>query len=139
MENQSEELKKKLYDDQYKLFMDDRYTIGSDTIPAGMLCHPRGFGSFARIIAYMRERNVPVEYIVKKLTSMPAEMYRLEGRGVLKAGMKADICLMDYENVKDQATFEDPRQRATGVEALYIKVFRLLSMAILQEFWQAMP
>ena len=27
---------------------------------------------------------------------------------------------MDYENVKDQATFEDPRQRATGVEALYI-------------------
>lgn len=68
----------------------------------------------------MRERNVPVEYIVKKLTSMPAEMYRLEGRGVLKAGMKADICLMDYENVKDQATFEDPRQRATGVEALYI-------------------
>ena len=120
VENQSEELKKKLYDDQYKLFMDDRYTIGSDTIPAGMLCHPRGFGSFARIIAYMRERNVPVEYIVKKLTSMPAEMYRLEGRGVLKAGMKADICLMDYENVKDQATFEDPRQRATGVEALYI-------------------
>ena len=120
VENQSEELKKKLYDDQYKLFMDDRYTIGSDTIPAGMLCHPRGFGSFARIIAYMRERNVPVEYIVKKLTSMPVEMYRLEGRGVLKAGMKADICLMDYENVKDQATFEDPRQRATGVEALYI-------------------
>ena len=55
----------------------------------------------------MRERNVPVEYIVKKLTSMPAEMYHLEGRGVLKAGMKADICLMDYENVKDQATFED--------------------------------
>ena len=120
VETQSEELKKKLYDDQYKLFMDDRYTIGSDTIPAGMLCHPRGFGSFARIIAYMRERNVPVEYIVKKLTSMPAEMYHLEGRGVLKAGMKADICLMDYENVKDQATFEDPRQRATGVEALYI-------------------
>ena len=24
------------------------------------------------------------------------------------------------KNVKDQATFEDPRQRATGVEALYI-------------------
>ena len=39
---------------------------------------------------------------MKKLTSMPAEMYHLEGRGVLKAGMKADICLMDYENVKDR-------------------------------------
>ena len=63
VENQSEELKKKLYDDQYKLFMDDRYTIGSDTIPAGMLCHPRGFGSGS----FIEERKGDM----KKLTSMP--------------------------------------------------------------------
>lgn len=34
--------------------------------------------------------------------------------------MKAGYLSYGYENVKDQATFEDPRQRATGVEALYI-------------------
>lgn len=119
-ENQTPELKKKLIDDQYHLFMDERYTIGSDTIPTGILCHPRGFGSFARIISRMRKRGVPVEYIIKKLTSMPAEMYHLKDRGLLKPGMKADICIMDYERVRDTATFENPRSRAEGILSLYV-------------------
>lgn len=120
IENQTEELKEKLYDDQYRLFTDDRYTVGSDTIPTGILCHPRAFGSFARIIAHMRERSVPAEYIIKKLTSMPAQMYHLEDRGLLKPGMKADICLMDYEKVCDKATFGNPRRRPEGIHSLYV-------------------
>lgn len=120
VENQTEELKEKLYDDQYKLFLDKRYSIGSDTIPAGILCHPRGFGSFARIIAHMRDRNVPVEQIVQKLTSLPAQLYRLKDRGVLKEGMKADLCLMDYEKVRDTADFEHSRRQAEGIISLYV-------------------
>ncbi|MDY3919152.1 MAG: amidohydrolase family protein [Candidatus Limivivens sp.] len=120
VENQTPEMMEKLYDDQYKLFLDERYSIGSDTIPAGLLCHPRAFGSFSRIISRMRDRNVPVEYIIKKLTSMPAKIYRLEGRGLLKPGMQADICLMDYERVQDMATFADSRRRPEGVHSLYV-------------------
>lgn len=120
VENQTEELKEKLYDDQYRLFLDERYSIGSDTIPAGILCHPRAFGSFARIIAHMRDRGVPVETIVKKLTSLPAELYRLKDRGCLKEGMKADICLMDYGKVKDTAEFAVPRKQAEGIRSLYV-------------------
>ena len=74
VDNHTEAMREKLYEDQYHLFLDDRYTIGSDTIPAGILCHPRGFGAFSKIICMMRERGVPVEYIIKKLTSMPAKM-----------------------------------------------------------------
>lgn len=119
-ENQSPELREKLYEDQYRLFMDERYSIGSDSIPAGILCHPRAFGSFARTIAVMRDRKVPVEYIIKKLTSVPAKLYRLEGRGLLKVGMQADICLMDFDKVKDTATFEEPRRRPEGIHSLYV-------------------
>ncbi|MDO5423897.1 MAG: amidohydrolase family protein [Eubacteriales bacterium] len=120
IENQTPELKEKLYEDQYRLFLDERYTIGSDTIPAGVLCHPRAFGSFSRIIAMMRRRGVPVEFIIKKLTSMPAKLYHLEGRGLLRPGMYADICLMDYEKVEDQATFEHSRRRPEGMHSLYV-------------------
>ena len=120
IESQSPELKEKLTEDQYRLFMDERYTIGSDTIPAGILCHPRGFGTFARTIARMRDRKVPVEWTIHKLTGMPAEMYHLTERGVLKPGMKADICLMDYDKVQDTATFEHSRRRAQGIVSLYI-------------------
>ncbi len=120
VESQSEELKAKLYDDQYHLFLDDRYTVGSDTIPTGVLCHPRAWGSFARIISHMRGRQVPVEYTIRKLTSMPAEMYRLSDRGLLQPGKKADLCLMDYPNVRDTADFDNPRSRAEGIHSLYI-------------------
>lgn len=120
VENQSDALKAKLYDDQYKLFMDERYTIGSDTIPAGALVHPRAFGAFARIIRLMRQRGVAPEFIIKKLTAYPAAIYHLKGRGALRVGNAADICLMDFDRVADNATFEDGRHGATGVDTVLV-------------------
>lgn len=120
VENQSEELKEKLYEDQYRLFMDERYTIGSDTIPAGTLVHPRAFGAFSRIVAMMRDRNVPVEFIIKKLTSRPASIYHIKNRGILKEGYRADICLMDFEKIRDHADFADGRAAAEGVDTLLV-------------------
>ena len=120
VENQSEALKEKLYDDQYRLFMDERYSIGSDTIPAGTLVHPRAFGAFSRIIRMMRERNVPPEYVIRKLTALPAEIYHLKDRGLLREGYRADICLMDYDRVSDSATFDDGRRGAVGVDTLLV-------------------
>ena len=120
VENQSTELKQKLYDDQYKLFTDERYTVGSDTIPAGIMVHPRAFGAFARVIRQMRERNVPVEYTIKKLTSYPASIYHLKNRGILQAGYKADVAVMNYNAVTDQATWDEPRNGAIGVDTLFV-------------------
>lgn len=120
VENQTEELKEKLYDDQYRLFTDDRYTVGSDTIPEGVLCHPRTFGAFSRTVRMMRERGVPVEYIIRKLSALPAEIYHIRDRGMLKEGNYADICIMDYERLRDQADFENPRRRAEGIETVLV-------------------
>ncbi|MBQ1311452.1 MAG: amidohydrolase family protein [Blautia sp.] len=120
VENQTEELKEKLYEDQYRLFLDERYTIGSDTIPAGTLVHPRAFGAFTRVIRMMRKRNVPDEYIIKKLTSYPAAIYHIEGRGMLKEGFQADICLMKLDELRDTASFENGRNGAEGVDTLLV-------------------
>ena len=61
-----------------------------------------------------------MEYIIKKLTTMPAKMYHLEGRGELKPGMKADICIMDYKNVRDCADFSSSRRKPEGIRSLYV-------------------
>lgn len=119
-ESQSEELKEKLIEDQFRLFTDDRYTIGSDTIPTGILNHPRAFGTFPRIIRRMRERNVPIEYTVRKLTALPAEIYHIKDRGMLKEQMYADICIMDYEQVRDFADFEEARQKPDGIRHVLV-------------------
>ncbi len=120
VEFKSAELQEKLYDDQYRLFLDERYTIGSDSIPTGGLSHPRTSGAFARIIAKMRRRGVPVETIIRKLTGKPAEIYHLKDRGELLPGKQADVCLMDYQRVEDGADDAFSRRKPVGVVSLFV-------------------
>jgi len=120
VEFKSGELQDKLYDDQHRLFLDGRYTVGSDSIPSGGLSHPRTSGAFSRIIARMRRRGVPVETVIRKLTGKPAEIYRLKGRGALLPGYKADVCLMDYERVQDGADEGFTRRKPEGIVTLFV-------------------
>lgn len=120
VEYQSAELAEKLYDDQYKLFLDPDYTIGSDSIPTGGLSHPRSSGAFVRIIRMMRERGVPAETVIRKLSGKPAEIYGLADRGTIEIGKKADICIMDYDHVYDGADFSFSRRRPTGIRTLLV-------------------
>ncbi len=78
--------------------------------------HPRSYGTFARVLGtYVREKNViTLEDAVRKMTSFPASRLQLMDRGVLRAGMKADIAVFDAAAVKDMATFDKPHQYAAG-------------------------
>ena len=78
--------------------------------------HPRNYGTFARVLgAYVREKNViTLEEAVRKMSSLPATRLKLMDRGVLRAGMKADIVVFDAATVKDHATFAEPHQYAEG-------------------------
>lgn len=120
VEFKSKELQDKLYDDQYRLFLDERYTVGSDSIPSGGLSHPRTSGAFTRIIAQMRQRGVPMETVIRKLSGKPAEIYHLKDRGVLLPGKKADVCLMDYDRVQDGADEGFSRRKPEGIVTLFV-------------------
>jgi N-acyl-D-amino-acid deacylase len=78
--------------------------------------HPRGYGNNARVLGrYVRELKVlPLEEAVRKMTSLPAQTFRLKHRGELKPGFVADIVIFDPENVSDPATFDDPHHYAAG-------------------------
>lgn len=135
VEYQPEPLKEKLYDDQYRLFMQERYLVSSDSIPSNGLSHPRSSGTFARVIAHMRERGVPSETVIHKLTGMPARVYRLKDRGALRAGAMADVCIMDYDRVRDGADMDFGRRPPSGIRALYVNGLpALLEGAITGEF-----
>jgi len=79
--------------------------------------HPRNYGTFPRVIShYVREKGVlSLEEAVRKMTSLPADVFKLKNRGKLKEGMYADICIFDLENFKDKATFSDPHQYSEGL------------------------
>jgi N-acyl-D-amino-acid deacylase len=79
--------------------------------------HPRGYGNNARVLArYVRERRViPLEEAIRKMTSLPADHFRLEGRGRLAIGAAADIVVFDPATVRDAATFDAPHAYAEGI------------------------
>ena len=117
---QTPDLARKLYDDQYRLFLSEHYTIGSDSIPTGGKSHCRTSSAFPRIIQQMRSRGVAPETIIHKLSGKPAEIYGLKDRGVIAVGNKADICIMDYENVQDCADEAFTRRKPDGILTLLV-------------------
>lgn len=103
--------------------------------PLGMLCsdgsalatygelgqgtpHPRSYGSFARLLGhYVRgKKAMSLETAIKKMTSMPARLFMLHGRGRLERGAFADLVVFDPDLVSDMATFSDPHQYAIGIQ-----------------------
>ena len=84
--------------------------------------HPRGWGSFPRILGkYVRdEQLITLEEAVRKMTSRPAIRVGLTDRGILRAGMMADITVFDAATIKDVATFDDPNRYATGVKFVLV-------------------
>jgi N-acyl-D-amino-acid deacylase len=84
--------------------------------------HPRAYGSFARLLGkYVREEHViPLEEAVRRLTSLPANNLNLRRRGLLLPGYFADVVVFDPATIKDNATFAEPHQYATGVEYVLV-------------------
>ncbi|HZG51720.1 MAG TPA: D-aminoacylase, partial [Pyrinomonadaceae bacterium] len=89
---------------------------------SGTKSHPRGWGSFPRIIArYVREEKLlTLEQAVHKMTGLSAARVNLRDRGVLRRGAFADITIFDPQRVRDRATFEQPNQYAEGINYVVI-------------------
>ncbi|MFC2163826.1 amidohydrolase family protein [Acidobacteriota bacterium] len=95
---------------------------GAAVTNKGQSVHPRNYGSFSRVLRkYVREEALlSLVDGVRKMTSLPAQLLRLSDRGLLLKGYKADLVVFDPEKIKDNATFLDPHQYASGVEYVIV-------------------
>ena len=80
--------------------------------------HPRGWGSFPRILGYyVRDQHLlSLEDAIRKMTSRPAARVGLSDRGILRPGLVADITVFNPATITDVATFDDPNHYSVGVE-----------------------
>jgi dihydroorotase/N-acyl-D-amino-acid deacylase len=98
----------------------------SGTSPEGILGqehpHPRAYGTFPRILRkYVREdKALTLEDAIRKMSALPAQRLRLTDRGVIKAGMWADVVIFDPATVRDLATFDKPNQLSEGMEYVLV-------------------
>ncbi len=84
--------------------------------------HPRAYGTFPRALRrFVYEKGlVPVEEMIRKMTSWPAERIGLADRGVLAKGMAADIVVFDPAKITDMATFDNSHVYSVGVEHVLV-------------------
>jgi N-acyl-D-amino-acid deacylase len=80
--------------------------------------HPRAFGTFPRVLGhYVRERGVlGLEAAIRKMTALAAERVGLRHRGQLVPGFFADFVVLDPEQVRDVASFENGGRYSIGTE-----------------------
>jgi N-acyl-D-amino-acid deacylase len=84
--------------------------------------HPRGYGTNARVLGrYVREMKiVRLEEMIRRMSSLPAQKFQLNDRGLLRPGMAADIVVFDENTVTDKATFEKPHQYSVGFQYVVV-------------------
>src|SRR5437660_952301 len=89
---------------------------------AGSKSHPRGWGTYPRILGkYVRDEHVmPLALAIHKMTDLPALNVGLKQRGLIREGYFADITIFDPNTVIDRATFEEPNQYPVGINFVIV-------------------
>jgi N-acyl-D-amino-acid deacylase len=100
----------------------DRHCAGSDGIYQGQHPHPRGFGAFARLAAHYlgEDRDTGYQQLARHLASNAADAYGLRNRGRIAAGMAADLCVIGPGGPAVHASYDRPRELATGVGYVFV-------------------
>ncbi|MCH2288810.1 MAG: amidohydrolase family protein, partial [SAR324 cluster bacterium] len=80
--------------------------------------HPRLWGTFPRVLGhYVREIGLfSLEEGINKMTHKTALAFGLNDRGIIRPGAYADLVLFDPETILDRATFDNPKEPASGIE-----------------------
>jgi N-acyl-D-amino-acid deacylase len=118
-------------DDVERVIAHPRTMIGSDGLPHDRHPHPRLWGAFPRVLArYWRERRLfSLEQAVHKMSGMTARNFRIDGRGLLRAGAFADVVVFDPARIADTATYDRPISASVGVVAVYVNGVRSFAEA----------
>jgi N-acyl-D-amino-acid deacylase len=79
--------------------------------------HPRAYGTNARVLGqYVRDKKIiTLEEAIRRMTSLPAQKFQLNDRGLIRTGYAADLVILDAAQVTDQATFSSPHQYSKGI------------------------
>jgi N-acyl-D-amino-acid deacylase len=107
----------------FPALQDPRTMITTDTILMGVGkpsylfygCYPKFIGRYVN-----EKKLLSLPEAVRRCTSMPAEFFGIEKRGLVKEGYRADLLVMNAENFRTEACFRDPERFPQGLEMTII-------------------
>jgi N-acyl-D-amino-acid deacylase len=88
----------------------------------GQMTHPRAYGTYPQLLGQLSrdEELMTLEEVVRKATSAVATRLSIPDRGLLRAGMYADIVIFDPATVMDRATYAVPHRTAAGIRNVFV-------------------
>lgn len=110
-----------MHESDIRTLMDRPWTMTAsdgDLVPMGRgFPHPRAYGTFPRKLRryVIEEEVVDLASAIRSMTSLPANVFRMRDRGVLRAGAFADVVVFDLARVADRATYDKPHQLSEGM------------------------
>ena len=107
----------------FPAIQDPKTMITTDTILMGVGkpsylfygCYPKFIGRYVN-----EKKLVDLPEAVRRCTSMPAEFFGIEKRGLIKEGYYADLLVMDADNFRTQAVFRDPERYPDGLDMVLV-------------------
>ena len=118
----SEENLEQQFQQPWMKFGTDAGGVDPETERERKLVHPRAYGTYPRILGrYVREKGYMTwEDAIRKASSAVADRLGLRDRGLLRAGMYADVVVFDPETVIDKATYTDPHHLSVGIRDVFV-------------------
>lgn len=100
----------------------DASTRGFSGVTRHGVPHPRAFGCFPRVFRrFVRARHTLTnEEAVRRMTSLPASIFNLRGRGTIATDAYADLIVFDAAQIGDRATYEQPYVAAEGIAHVFV-------------------
>lgn len=84
--------------------------------------HPQCYGTYPRKIRkYVLEKKLMgLPAAIRSMTALPAEKFKMKGRGKIAEGYFADIAIINLDTITDHATYDNPQQYSEGINYLFV-------------------
>lgn len=83
--------------------------------------HPRMISTFPRHLRLTREKtSLTIAQAIRRVTGMPADRHGLKSVGYIREGMRADICVLDWEELGETNDYMHPYRPNKGIEHVFI-------------------
>ena len=115
-----------MHEDDVRRIMIQPWTMTASDgglVPMGQgVPHPRNYAGFTRKLTHyvLEEGVVGLPAAIRSMTSLPAQVYRIPDRGVLRPGAAADVVVFDPDALEARATFTDPPPLSRGMVHVWV-------------------
>lgn len=105
-----------------RIFLHPLGCFGTDALYTASNGHPRSYGAAPHVLSksFLDEMGTTTEFAINRMTGKTATRLRLNDRGFIRKGLRADIVIYNPSVICDTATMTKAASNPIGIKAVFI-------------------